>query len=257
MMHWLWYTLPVVSLPGVERLLRGRLPEVVELIQAQTVLAVAAHPDDLEYFCGGTLGRLSSEGIRVVTVIATRGEMGGDPAVRAAEQTEAARVLGYSGLYLLSFPDGMLRSEDEQLRQALLQLIDQERPDLVLTFDDKYPFPVYQHPDHMAVARAILDLWRGPALLFHTRRPDLVVDITYNFAAKVKAFGAHRSQLPRWGAPHLAGFHLRRRFASGRRRYLEPFRRRIPPPPGDDDSTKDRMVESGWRAAGSPCEPPG
>lgn len=231
MIHWLWYTLPLVCLPGLERVLGGPRPPLAEP-DCRRPLAVAAHPDDLEYFCGGTLCRLARAGAQVTAVIATRGEAGGDPARRTAEQAEAAARLGYSDLRVWDFADGHLRSDDPALRGRLAEMLEQARPDLLLTFDPVYPFPVYRHPDHLAVANAALAVWDGPALLFHTRRPDAAVEVTEVFTAKVAAFVAHRSQLPRRGTARLAGFHLKRRNAAGRRRYVEVFRRRPPPPPG-------------------------
>lgn len=199
MIHWLWYTLPLLHIPGVERLLGGASPGVSPAPVARRVLAVAAHPDDLEYFCGGTLGRLAREGARVTAVLATRGELGGDPVRRRSEQEAAAAILGYSRLYLLDFPDGGVRSADPRLRAKLAE---------------------------MNVAEAALDLWPGAAFLFHTRRATIAVDITGSFRAKVAAFAAHRSQLPRRGTARLVGWHLGRRNRRGGHTYLELFRDR-------------------------------
>lgn len=83
----------------------------------------------------------------------------------------------------------------------------------------------------MAVGRTALAVWHGPALLFHTRRPNVAVDITATFPAKVAAFAAHKSQFPRRGAARLAAWHLGRRSACGRR-YLEVFHQVTAPPGG-------------------------
>lgn len=231
-MHWLWYTLPLVYFPGLERLLSGARPPLGGLPPAvRRAVAVAAHPDDLEYFCGGALGLLTRAGAHVAAVLATRGERGGDPALRRREQEQAAALLGYGGLHLWDFPDRGVRAADPRLRTRLAELLAQERPDLLLTFDPHYPFPLYRHPDHVAVARAVLALWPGPALLFHTRRPTLAVEVTGVFATKVAAFAAHRSQLPRRGTARLAGWHLGRRHEAGGRRYAEVFRS-VPGPAG-------------------------
>jgi len=227
-MHWLWYTLPLVCAPGLERALRGPCPPVVDPPpDVRRVLAVAAHPDDLEYFCGGLLGRFARSGARVDAVLATGGERGGETSRRRAEQEEAARLLGYAGLHWLGFPDRGVRHDDPRLLAKIHALTEVERPHLLLTFDPDHPYPIYAHPDHLAVARAALSVWRGPAWLFHTRRPDIAVDITEAFAAKLAAFGAHRSQLPRRGTAQLAGWHLQRRHRQGKR-FLELYRT-IPP----------------------------
>ncbi len=232
-MHWLWYTLPLVSLPGLERLLGGPCPPLLTPPPLRRALAVAAHPDDLEYFCGGTLCRLARAGARVAAVLATGGERGGDPARRRQEQETAAALLGYSRLYPLAFPDRGLQSADPRLRAALGEIVAREQPELLLTFDPVYPYPVYRHPDHLAVARAVLDLWQGPAWLFHTRRPSLAVEVTAVFGTKVAAFAAHRSQLPLRGTARLAGWHLGCRNRRGARRYVELFRALAPAGPAD------------------------
>lgn len=226
MMHWLWYTLPLVCVPGLEHLLGGACPPPGPVPAVRRVLAVAAHPDDLEYFCGGTLALLARQGAQVAAVLATRGEKGGDPVRRLAEQEAAARVLGYRH-QVLDFPDGGVRAHLPALRSAVERVIVQTEPDLVMTFDHTWPYPVYDHDDHMAVAEAVTGLWPGLCWLFHTRRPTLSVEITDVFAAKAAAFAAHRSQLPRRGTARLVGFHLHRRNQRGaRRRYVELFRER-------------------------------
>lgn len=223
-MHWLWYTLPLVSLPGLERLLAGPTPPIQPPPPAGRVMAVAAHPDDLEYFCGGTLCRLARNGARITAVLATHGEQGGDPAQRRLEQERAAAILGIGRLCLLGFPDRGVRRHQADLAEALTNLMAEEQPDLLLTFDYRFPYPVYRHDDHQAVAEAALSVWTGPALLFHSRRPTLAVEITETFPVKIAAFAAHRSQLPAGGAPRLLGWHLDRRNRAAGRRYLEPFR---------------------------------
>lgn len=246
--HWVWFTLPLIHFPGMHRILVG--PEYIGALTPwsrrgrvawaagaavlglpRTALAVAAHPDDLEYFCGGTLTLLARRGVRVVGVLATRGERGGRlpdlPARRVQEQQRAAARLGYEAR-ILDFPDRGVRAEDPALRDTLGRILAEVQPDLVLTFDPDQPFPLYHHPDHFAVARVLLSLWCGPALLFHTRAPNAVVDITPAFRDKLAAFLAHRSQLPRRGTARLAGWHLAGRSGGRdyrlRRRYVELFR---------------------------------
>lgn len=247
--HWTWFTLPLIHFPGMHRLLVGR--EYIRalspwnrygraawalgqemLCRPQTVVAVAAHPDDLEYFCGGTLALLARRGVRVVAVLATRGERGGRqpdlPVRREREQQVAAQHLGYAAVHIYAFPDGGVRADDPALRARLRGVLEAEQPDLLLTFDPDRPFPLYHHPDHFAVARAALSLWDGLALLFHTRSPNAVMDITATFRDKLAAFVCHRTQLPRRGTNRLAGWHLISRSvgrdARFRRRLVELFR---------------------------------
>lgn len=225
MVHWLWYTMPLVVIPGLERLLGGPLPPLGAELGIRRALAVGAHPDDLEYFCGGTLCRLAREGAHTVAVLATQGELGGDPERRRQEQMEAAALAGYSGVHMLDFPDRGVRADDPRLRERLLEIMRTVRPDWLLTFDPAHSYPVYRHSDHLEVAKAALAIWQGPALLFHTNRPDVAIDVTADFPTKVAAFCAHQSQLPRQGTARLVGFHMTKRNQRGGRVYLELFRR--------------------------------
>src|SRR3954454_4469793 len=96
----------------------ARLP-----LAGRTVLAIFAHPDDESLACGGTLARLADDGVRVVLLCASHGELGqsADPSisrgaelgrVRGRELEEAAKVLGISEVVLLDHPDGQLRWAD-------------------------------------------------------------------------------------------------------------------------------------------------
>ena len=58
------------------------------------ILAIGAHPDDIEFGCGGTLSAYSGAGHQVFLFVASRGEYGGDPEVRQKEQEESARIIG-------------------------------------------------------------------------------------------------------------------------------------------------------------------
>jgi LmbE family N-acetylglucosaminyl deacetylase len=244
-MHWLWFTMPLVSSGAVRRLVEGRRngrlldsPAAIQsgeaLARSRKAVAVAAHPDDLEYFCGGTLALLARHGCEVIACLATRGERGGRlpdlPEVRAAEQQQAAAILGYAGLLHWDYPDRGVAACQESLETDLRRLFDQERPDLLLTFDPRHPYPVYRHADHLAVGNAALRAGAGieRVALFHSSRPDTVVEITPVVDKKAEAFLAHASQLPRRHAARLLAHHFRGRFGryrNGAICYAELFRR--------------------------------
>jgi LmbE family N-acetylglucosaminyl deacetylase len=127
------------------------------------VLVLAPHPDDAEFFAGGTIARFAREGERVVLVIASDGRKGSFEHaaealadVRRQEARAAAEVLGVEEVIFLGHPDleldtlpaGLLRGE-------FIRLIRQHRPHAVITQD---PFAVMDvHPDHRAVAWAASD----------------------------------------------------------------------------------------------------
>src|SRR5438105_4224216 len=145
-------------MPGRSRRFRG--PDDPRI---KRVLCIAAHPDDAEYFCAGTIMLLARAGATVDLVLATSGDKGAREAgidgpalaaVREGEQLAAAAKLGLQHVEFLRHADAGL-VESLELRGELVREIRRSRPDLLLTFD---PTPGYrQHPDHRVVGRMALD----------------------------------------------------------------------------------------------------
>jgi LmbE family N-acetylglucosaminyl deacetylase len=195
----------------------------------QRVLVIAAHPDDPEYGCAGTIGRWAAEGREITYLLLTSGDKGSkDPAVRPGrlaslrerEQSEAARKLGVRALIFLRHPDGMLECT-MALRRELAGVIRQRAPHAVLTID---PWRHYQtHPDHRAAGLASLDAvyaakevnlfpeqlldgvapWRVKEVyLFWTDSPDHWEDISGSIRRRVSALLRHSSQVGKDRARH-------------------------------------------------------
>src|SRR5262245_7901112 len=194
---------------------------------APRVLVVGAHPDDAEYFAGGTLLRFVENGARVALTVCTGGGRGGrdldDPvAVRAAEQAAAAQVMGFAARENLGRTDGELQN-DEALREGIVHALRRERPDVVITHDPRAVFaPVrdrfrLQHSDHRAAGQGTLDAIypRAPSPNFYpkqisdlglapwfprevwlmdTAEPTIRVDVAKTFDRKLDALRAHASQ---------------------------------------------------------------
>ena len=116
------------------------------------VLAFGAHPDDLEYFCAGTLARCARRGDHVVMAVVTdgRNRPAGDPdaiaAIRRQEAQASADVIG-AELAWMGIPDGGLEVPPEH-RDKFVQVIRAAEPDLILTH-----FPQDYHPDHMITSQ--------------------------------------------------------------------------------------------------------
>jgi len=183
-------------------------------------LCIVAHPDDIEFYCAGTVLQLTRRGAQVAFLLATSGDKGtSDPGLssvelartREAEQLAAARRLGVEAVSFLRHPDAEL-VESLELRGEFVAAIRAVKPDLLLTFD---PTPGYRfHPDHRVVGRVALDAaWPaardrlsypglGPphetaeAWCFGGGDPDLVVDASAELAEKIAARLEHRSQTP-------------------------------------------------------------
>ena len=129
----------------------------------KTVLAVQAHPDDVDYYCGALVHRLAAQGANVIYVVCTRGEKGTlnrslSPDeltfIRREEQRIANEILGVSDTVFFDYPDGELSATIE-LQGKIMRLIRMYRPALLLTFDPSMPDYAH-HPDHHAAALATL-----------------------------------------------------------------------------------------------------
>lgn len=164
------------------------------------ILALGAHPDDLEIFCWGSLCAWAAMGAELVLVVATDGARGGSgeglAERRAAEARAAAAALDLDPRFL-GFPDGALRA-DADLEEALRLTIAAARPDLVVTHA-----PEDYHADHRALAAAALQAvnFAGPVLHMDTLNgtgftPTHWVDITAHAGAKAAAIRCHASQSP-------------------------------------------------------------
>lgn len=178
------------------------------------ILAIGAHPDDVELGCGGTIAKLISEGKKVAIVDLTQGELGtrGTNETRAIEAAEASKILGISARENLKMKDGFLvNSEEYQLE--IVKVIRKYQPEIVLcnATDDR-------HPDHAKAAKLVSDAcflsglikiqtindgesqkaWR-PKQIFHYMQwknvePDFVIDISGFLNKKMEACLAYKTQ---------------------------------------------------------------
>jgi len=176
------------------------------------VLAVGAHPDDVEFHAGGTLLHLASLGYSTGILDLTRGESAtrGTPEIRAAEAEAAASILGLHYRSCLDLGDGQL-TDSLATRTAVALAFRRLRPRLVLTHHWDQP-----HPDHVATARIVtsaaylagLANWQPASPLpphrpnriahfglSHPVQPTFIVDISAWAAKKDEAVRCHRSQL--------------------------------------------------------------
>jgi LmbE family N-acetylglucosaminyl deacetylase len=228
----------------------------------QNILVILAHPDDPEFFCGGTIAKWTSQGHRVSYCLLTCGDKGAsDPSIdpqelcktRHKEQRAAAAVLGVEKVTFLDYPDGHL-FPDINLRRDITREIRKEKPDIVVTCDPELLYArknYVNHPDHRAAGQAVLDAIfpaAGNPLYFpelisveglepHSldevwvslaREPDLMVDITDVWKIKLNALLEHKSQI---GEPQAFKEKMRNRHTGDSTpeapRYEERFRRII------------------------------
>nr|KEP23612.1 GlcNAc-PI de-N-acetylase [Georgenia sp. SUBG003] len=194
------------------------------------VLAVVAHPDDMEYGGAAAVACWTARGADVAYVIATSGEAGIDSLppgrarpLREREQREACARVGVTDLRFLGFPDGTVEYSLD-LRRAIAAEIRRFRPDTVVTggFRETWPGGLLNQADHIAVGRAVVDAvrdagnrwvftdlvedglepWGGArtVLAFGSPLAEHAVDVTAGFAAGVASLEAHAEYLAGLGA---------------------------------------------------------
>jgi N-acetylglucosamine malate deacetylase 1 len=189
------------------------------------VLAIAAHRDDVEQTCGGTLLKMAQRGRRTGILDLTQGEMGtrGTADGRAREAAEAAKILRVSWRQALDIPDGRVENTFEN-RLTVARVIREQRPRVVIL-----PYWKGRHPDHYTastlgyeacflagLAKLDVSVARAPspanqdngakilpphrpfkiiyATLYYDVRPTFVVDITELFETRFQALMAYKSQ---------------------------------------------------------------
>lgn len=179
------------------------------------ILAIGAHPDDVELGCGGTLAKLISEGKKVAIIDLTQGELGtrGTAETRKIEAENAAKILGVSARENLKMKDGFLLNSEEYQRK-IIQKIRKYQPEIVFAnaIEDR-------HPDHAKGSKLASDAcflsglikiettdedgniqqaWR-PKQVYHyiqwkNIEPDFVVDISDFLDKKVESCLAYKTQ---------------------------------------------------------------
>jgi LmbE family N-acetylglucosaminyl deacetylase len=203
-------------------------PAVPAVRDAERVLVVTAHPDDVDFGAAGTVASLTKAGAEVAYCICTSGDAGGFDdtprermrVLREEEQRSAAAAVGVHDVTFLGYPDGRLTPSIE-LRRDIAREIRRTRPERVVTQSPEIFWQriIASHPDHRAAGEATLaavypdarnpyahpelledeglEAWTVPQLWLMAaplERINHFVDVTDTFDAKVAALRAHRSQ---------------------------------------------------------------
>ncbi len=191
----------------------------IGLTQAHRIVAVEAHPDDLEVAAGATLALLARRGASIHVVSMTGGERGtkdehatlaGVRQTREAEAREAAEILGLEAVHVLPFQD-MCLADTPESRGALVEIIRRVEPDTLFCLDPMLTNE--SHPDHLAAGRIALAAcifsafpltpfaagrpWAvSQIVLYGTDRPNRIVDVSATWDLKWRALASHSSQFP-------------------------------------------------------------
>jgi LmbE family N-acetylglucosaminyl deacetylase/Flp pilus assembly protein TadD len=182
---------------GVGFLAAARAEPQVPELAAQTVLAIGAHPDDIELGTAGFLLKLKDSGAKVYGLTLTRGEKGGDPERRREEAERALAFVGLDGYQILDFPDTGLGEKIPSVRAAIEARIREVGATLVLTHA-----AVDVHGDHRAVHEATREAARAvPTVLCYedvstpqTFEPNFFVDVTGYVDDHLRTLAFHRTQ---------------------------------------------------------------
>lgn len=197
------------------------------------ILAVGAHPDDMEFGASGTIAKWVEEGATAYYLICTDGSRGSsDPQmtherlakIRKQEQEAACKILGVKKVFFLNHTDTQLIA-DLTLKEEIVRMIRKIRPNIVITMDPTFYYSTnligwntgfVNHTDHRAASLATIDavfpLSRDrltflnhekeglrphkveELLLVGFQKKDFIVDITKTYAKKIKALSLHKSQ---------------------------------------------------------------
>jgi LmbE family N-acetylglucosaminyl deacetylase len=204
------------------------MADVLDDADIARILAITAHPDDVDFGAAATIATWTDAGIEVTYCVVTDGDAGGQdedfpraemPALRRAEQVAAAKCVGVQDVRFLGYPDGRVEATLD-LRRDLARVIRQVRPDRAVcpSPERNYARIPASHPDHRAVGSAALDAVypdaRNPFAFPELRdreglapwtvrevwiagspSPAHYVDVTATFPRKIAALRAHESQI--------------------------------------------------------------
>lgn len=178
------------------------------------ILALAAHPDDVELSCAGTLIKAVKQGKKAGIIDFTQGELGtrGTPEQRLKEASDSAEIMGLHARENLGFRDGFFKN-DEEHQLALIKMIRKYKPEIVLANAIKDRHPDHARASDLAREACFLsgltmiktehegveqDAWR-PKNVYHyiqsiPHDPDFTVDVSDEWETKLKAMKAFKSQ---------------------------------------------------------------
>ncbi|CAN5386867.1 hypothetical protein BH11ARM2_BH11ARM2_31590 [soil metagenome] len=183
-------------------------PDSARLFKKGTrVMLVTAHPDDAEFYLGGTLPQLHASGADLALVVCTDGDKSyygpftnaaENRKVRRKEATEAARQWGCHDVTFLGYPDGRL-TDGADVQADVAKQIERFKPEYVFSFDDDYP-PRRTHQDHHRAGEVTVRAAKAATnrpdwlLLYSTSVPNHAFDVDKTWPEKERLMQVHASQ---------------------------------------------------------------
>lgn len=162
-----------------------------------TIVAVGAHPDDIELGCGGSLAYLISKGAKIINVIVTNGEKSGDPENRKEEAIRAAKIIGVDKVYFMDLKDTYTQEDARKCIDFLEKINVEYNPGMVFTHSAKDV-----HQDHQTAHNcSLIAFRRTPSILmyeipgtFSSFSPNHFFDISDYLTIKKEALDCYQSQ---------------------------------------------------------------
>jgi len=224
----------------------------------KTLLAVSAHPDDIEFAAGGTMFKFKDDGYDIYLIVATNGENGFKIShkpkkerveIRYKEQMKASKLLGVKKVFFLNYRDCYLRN-DEELRDKIARIIKKVKPYIVFSFDPgnhRFESINLNHHDHRVIAEAAFDavfaarnryIMKGEShavekfYFYGTEKPNHYENITKYIDKKINLIKQHRSQyydeesMAKWVKEHLSSYTKKYKFSERFRivKIVQPFK---------------------------------
>ncbi|MEW6670469.1 MAG: PIG-L deacetylase family protein [Thermodesulfobacteriota bacterium] len=198
-------------------------------MQKMNILAIGAHPDDIEFGCGGALIKFAAKGHRIYLLVMTQGGMGAPPEVRAKEQMDAKFCLGAQELFWGGYEDTFLVADKDMIGK-IEAVIKEVKPAFIFCH-----YPDDTHQDHRHLCQATVSATRyvknvlfyeGPTT--QNFSPHVFIDISDTLDQKAAALKAHSSQIKKTNIEDLSIVELAYSSANfrgiqGRVKYAEAF----------------------------------
>ena len=199
-------------------------------MKKMNILAIGAHPDDIEFGCGGSLIKYADRGHHLFLLIMTEGGLGASKRIRKTEQRKAQEILGIRRIFWGNYEDTYIEVNKDVINQVE-NVITEIKPDFIFCH-----FPDDTHQDHRHLAQVVISATRyiqnvlfyeGPTT--QNFDPQIFIDISNTLDRKVMALEAHRSQIEKTNIEDLTIIELARSTANfrgtqGRVKFAEAFR---------------------------------
>jgi LmbE family N-acetylglucosaminyl deacetylase len=199
-------------------------------MKKMNILAIGAHPDDIEFGCGGSLIKYADRGHNLFLLIMTEGGLGAPSRIRKAEQLDAQEIMGIRRIFWGNYEDTYLEVNKDIINQVET-VIAEIKPDFIFCHS-----PDDTHQDHRHLAQVVISATRyiqnvlffeGPTT--QNFNPQIFIDISDTIDRKIKALEAHRSQIEKTNIEDLTIIELARSTANfrgtqGRVKFAEAFR---------------------------------